>query len=92
MDENNELRGLLLNVLLQLAIKSHKVPKCLHVTGISKVSPFPVAAGGFGDVWRGEWENRDVALKTVRYLQTQSQSDKTIHGVRIIDFHGKCFR
>ncbi|KLO13355.1 hypothetical protein SCHPADRAFT_370815 [Schizopora paradoxa] len=80
VDVSKKLRGNLLSTLLKLAIKSHKVPVCLHVSGISNVSQFPVAVGGFGDVWRGEWEDRDVALKTVRHFQIQSQSDKTIHG------------
>lgn len=87
MDKVNEVdehRSYLLETLLQLAINSGIVPKCLHVRGVNNVAQFPIASGGFGDVWRGEWEDRTVALKTVRAAILVSQNDDTIHRVRLV--------
>ncbi|KLO15208.1 kinase-like protein [Schizopora paradoxa] len=79
VNEVDEHRRSLLDTLLQLAINSGIVPKCLHVRGVNNVGQFPIASGGFGDVWRGEWEDRTVALKTVRAAILVSQNDDTIH-------------
>ncbi len=82
VNDVDEHRSHLLDTLLQLAVSSGVVPKCLHVRGVSNVAQFPFASGGFGDVWRGEWEDRRVALKTVRAAILISQNDETIHRVR----------
>lgn len=81
MNEDVEHRKDLLDVLLKLAIKSEEVPKCLLVSGITNVSQFPIASGGFGDIRSGQMGNRKVALKTLRYFP-EGERYGTLHKVR----------
>ena len=66
-------RGSFLDLLLQLAIKSCVVPKCLEVHGIANLSKFPIESGGFGDIWRAMLGDRSVALKTLRPMPDQER-------------------
>ena len=71
-------RGSFLDLLLQLAIKSCVVPKCLEVHGIAGLGKYPVESGGFGDIWKAMLGDRSVALKTLRPMPDQER----IHRVR----------
>lgn len=69
-----------MDALLKLAIKSEEIPKCLLVSGVTNVSHFPVASGGFGDIRTGELDDRKVALKTLRSFP-ERESYGTFHKV-----------
>ena len=44
------------------------VPECLVLNGI-KVYGDPVAAGGFGDVYKGKYRKQEIALKVLKVYQ-----------------------
>lgn len=55
-------------ILFALAKLRGIVPSSLFVTGIYKTGKYPVAGGGFADVWKGKilGYSIDVALKILR--------------------------
>ncbi|KAF9218428.1 kinase-like protein [Gyrodon lividus] len=44
---------------------------------VSKIGEHPVGGGGYGDVWKGVWGNRWVAIKVVR-TYVESDGDEAI--------------
>ena len=50
MSADDSLRGDFFGVLMQLAVKSSIIPKCLEVDGIQEIAVFPITSGGFGEV------------------------------------------
>ena len=81
MSADDSLRGAFFDVLIQLAVKSSIVPKCLEVDGIQEIATFPITSGGFGDVWKAKWRSRAVALKTVRIAILLEHGKETVHRV-----------
>lgn len=51
--------------LVTLAKRAGLYPQCLHLTGVD-MNNIPVAAGTFGDVYKGNLETRAIAVKVVR--------------------------
>ncbi|KAF9260340.1 hypothetical protein L218DRAFT_872693 [Marasmius fiardii PR-910] len=49
----SELRSSILNTMLRLSKNSGLHPRCLAIQNVRKLGDYPVAAGGFGDVWKG---------------------------------------
>ena len=59
------------NALLHLARKSELYPQILVRQDITFGEKYPVAAGQFGDVWKGLFNGREVAVKVLKlYLTT----------------------
>ncbi|KAF9256483.1 kinase-like protein, partial [Marasmius fiardii PR-910] len=66
----------ILTVMLRLSKKSGLYPQCLSVRNVKKLGKYPVAHGGFGDVWKGiiGESNEPVCVKTVKiYLQSDKE-------------------
>ncbi|KAL0057013.1 Paired amphipathic helix protein Sin3a [Marasmius tenuissimus] len=53
-----QTRSSVFNVMLRLSKKSGMYPKCLTLKNIEKLGEYPVAGGGFGDVWKGKVANQ----------------------------------
>ncbi len=66
MPVDDEYRGAFLDTLLQLAIVTSVIPRCLDLTGITDRVDEPITTGGFGDVYKARWKDRTVALKRLR--------------------------
>ncbi|KAK1231735.1 hypothetical protein PQX77_005144 [Marasmius sp. AFHP31] len=70
---SSELRPAIFTVMLRLSKTSGLHPTCLSINNVKKVGEYPVAAGGFGDVWKGTIGDSDrlVCLKVVKvYLNS----------------------
>lgn len=65
------LKHTLLVTLLRLSKKSGLYPQCFTIKDV-KCGPFPVAAGHFGEVWKGKLKDVVVCLKILKVYQ-QSQ-------------------
>ncbi|KAJ8083302.1 hypothetical protein PM082_009174 [Marasmius tenuissimus] len=70
---SSELRPAIFTVMLRLSKTSGLYPTCLSIHNVKKVGDYPVAAGGFGDVWKGTIGNSKklVCLEVVKvYLNS----------------------
>ncbi|KAK1231739.1 hypothetical protein PQX77_005148, partial [Marasmius sp. AFHP31] len=68
-----ELRPAICTVMLRLSKTSGLHPTCLSIQNVTKIGDYPVAAGGFGDVWKGTIGDSGeiVCLKVVKvYLKS----------------------
>ncbi|THH29078.1 hypothetical protein EUX98_g5114 [Antrodiella citrinella] len=61
-----------LRLLLQSATQFNSLPDSYYLHGVVLVSKKVVGSGAFGDVYRGKWGEKDVALKVLRVLDFQS--------------------
>jgi predicted unusual protein kinase regulating ubiquinone biosynthesis (AarF/ABC1/UbiB family) len=52
--------------LSRLCGNSGILPTSHIITGVETGSDHPVAHGGFGEVWKGRYKNRIVAIKVMR--------------------------
>ncbi|KAK1230419.1 Protein kinase of the Mitotic Exit Network [Marasmius sp. AFHP31] len=74
-DISRQTRSTIFKVMLRLSKKSGMYPKCLKINNIERLGSYPVAGGGFGDVWKGKIANEIVGLKVVKvYLVSDVQS------------------
>jgi len=55
-----------LNAMLRLSSKSGMYPKTLVQNSVTVEGSNPLAAGQFGDVWKGMFQGRQVAIKSLR--------------------------
>ncbi|KAJ7489056.1 kinase-like domain-containing protein [Mycena latifolia] len=65
---NSLSRPVLSNALIRLSRASGLHPKCFTLSGLEKTGR-QVAAGGFGDVWKGLVERQTVAVKVSRLFR-----------------------
>ncbi|KAJ8081975.1 hypothetical protein PM082_007821 [Marasmius tenuissimus] len=71
------IRASVISAMIRLSKKSGLHPQCLTLQNVRKVGDFPVAAGGFGDVWKGVIGDSAelVCLKVLKiYLQSDLES------------------
>ncbi|KAJ7235046.1 kinase-like domain-containing protein [Mycena rebaudengoi] len=61
-------RPLLFKALIRLSRASGLHPRCFPLTGLQKVGK-QVAAGGFGDIWKGLVRGQHVSVKVMRLFQ-----------------------
>ncbi|KAJ7939112.1 kinase-like domain-containing protein [Mycena leptocephala] len=61
-------RRLLSKALMRLSRESGLHPTCFALSGLEKVGQ-QVAAGGYGDVWKGLVQGQDVSVKVVRLFR-----------------------
>ncbi|KAG7095933.1 hypothetical protein E1B28_006617 [Marasmius oreades] len=68
---SSELRSSIFTIMLRLSKNSGLHPKCLMIQNVQKMGDYPIAAGGFGDVWKGVIGNstEPVCLKIVKIYQ-----------------------
>jgi predicted unusual protein kinase regulating ubiquinone biosynthesis (AarF/ABC1/UbiB family) len=65
---HHDLKSPFTNALLKLSGKSGLYPECLTLNGVQRLGN-PVAAGTFGDVWKGIIRGESVAVKVLRIYQ-----------------------
>ncbi|KAJ8083227.1 Rho guanine nucleotide exchange factor [Marasmius tenuissimus] len=68
-----ELRSPIFTAMLRLSKNSGLYPTCLSIQNVKKMGDYPIAAGGFGDVWKGTIGDSSelVCLKVVKvYLKS----------------------
>ncbi|KAJ7267307.1 kinase-like domain-containing protein, partial [Mycena rebaudengoi] len=61
-------RPSLFKALIRLSRASGLHPRCFPLTGVQKVGQ-QVAAGGFGDIWRGSVHGQHVSVKVMRIFR-----------------------
>ncbi|KAJ7088699.1 hypothetical protein C8R44DRAFT_443990 [Mycena epipterygia] len=67
-DNLSGIRSFLFKALLRLSRTSGLHPRCLALPGLQKVGK-QVAAGGFGDIWKGLVREQIVSVKIMRLFQ-----------------------
>lgn len=55
--------------LVRLSTVSGLYPECLVLKGLQKVGQDPIAAGQFGEVWKGIIRGQDVAIKVLKVYE-----------------------
>ena len=74
-------RDVIVPALLRLSAESGIYPKCLQFSHQVPMSTQPVAAGSFGEVYRGSVADRAVAVKVFRlYEKTNLQKFMKVRG------------
>ncbi|KAJ7113567.1 kinase-like domain-containing protein [Mycena epipterygia] len=67
-DISSVIRPFLFKTLLRLSRVSGLHPKCFTLTGLQKLGE-QVAAGGFGDIWKGAFCGQNVSVKVMRLFE-----------------------
>ncbi|KAG6843568.1 hypothetical protein H0H87_003086 [Tephrocybe sp. NHM501043] len=58
----------------RLSVKSGLYPACHELKDVTPIGDYPVAAGGFADIYKGHFQERVVCLKVIRlYEKSQIQ-------------------
>ncbi|KAF7343343.1 Protein kinase domain-containing protein [Mycena venus] len=68
LDTFTIVKPLLLKALLRLSRNSGLHPRCFALSELQKVG-YQVAAGGFGDIWKGQVSGQTVSVKIMRIFQ-----------------------
>ncbi|KAJ7828964.1 hypothetical protein B0H13DRAFT_2213778, partial [Mycena leptocephala] len=68
LDLFSVVKPVICKALLRLCRASGLHPRCFALTGLQKVGQ-QVAAGGFGDIWKGLVRGRSVCVKIMRLFQ-----------------------
>ncbi|KAJ7234900.1 kinase-like domain-containing protein, partial [Mycena haematopus] len=66
---DGRVRPMILKALLKLSTKSGKHPRCFALSDRLQLADTPVAAGSFGDVWKGRIHDETVSAKIMRVYQ-----------------------
>ncbi|THU85506.1 hypothetical protein K435DRAFT_387949 [Dendrothele bispora CBS 962.96] len=61
-----KLRSKILHAIIRLSDRAGLYPNCLALDNVTKVGDHPVAAGGFGEIWKGLIEGQMACLKVVK--------------------------
>ncbi|PBK66458.1 kinase-like protein, partial [Armillaria solidipes] len=72
----------LLDTSLKLTRIHDCVPRCLMLKGFKKTGDYPFALGQFGELWRGQVEGMEVAVKQARVFASDDNIDKVLRQVR----------
>lgn len=56
-------------MLVELSRSSRRHLRCLTVPSLDRVGQYPIAAGSFGDVWKGNARGQSVSIKVVKVYQ-----------------------
>ncbi|KAL0565486.1 Rho guanine nucleotide exchange factor, partial [Marasmius crinis-equi] len=67
-DTSPEMRPSIFSAMLHLAKNSGLHPKCLAIQNVKKLGEYPIDAGGFGEVWKGNVgdSSQPVCLKIMK--------------------------
>ncbi|KAK7037376.1 Rho guanine nucleotide exchange factor [Paramarasmius palmivorus] len=72
---SKRLRVSICKTMIRLSRRNGICPSCLTIRGVTKIGDYPVAGGGFGDIWKGRVgmaDNQLVCLKVVKvYLMSE---------------------
>ncbi|SJL06646.1 uncharacterized protein ARMOST_09988 [Armillaria ostoyae] len=72
----------LLKTSLRLTRTHNCVPRCLVLRGFKKTGDHAFALGHFGELWRGEIEGVEVAVKQARIFTSDNNIKKVLRKVR----------
>ncbi|KAK0218728.1 kinase-like domain-containing protein [Armillaria fumosa] len=75
-------KRVLLKTSLELTRIHDCVPRCLMLKGFKKTGNYPFALGRFGEVWRGQVEGMEVAVKQARIFTSEDNINKVLRQVR----------
>ncbi|KAK1219991.1 hypothetical protein PQX77_017263 [Marasmius sp. AFHP31] len=73
-DLSPKLRPTVVTAMLRLSKNSGLHPTCLLIQNVKKIGKYPIAAGGFGDVWKGTIGDSSelVCLKVVKVYMSSN--------------------
>ncbi|KAJ6551302.1 kinase-like domain-containing protein [Mycena capillaripes] len=74
LDAFSVVKPLILKALLRLSRDSGLHPRCFSLSGFQKLGK-QVAAGGFGDIWKGLVRGQDVSVKIMRMFEDSDVED-----------------
>ncbi|KAJ6551307.1 kinase-like domain-containing protein [Mycena capillaripes] len=74
LDYFSVVKPLILKTLLRLSRDSRLHPRCFALSGLQKIGK-QVAAGGFGDVWKGLVCGQNVSVKIMRIFEDSDVED-----------------
>lgn len=57
---------------------------------ISLEGDFPIASGGFGDVWKGTYREQQVAVKALRFYKNEDKRRVSRVGHYVTALYGSC--
>ncbi|KAG6916553.1 hypothetical protein DXG01_006379 [Tephrocybe rancida] len=63
-------RRSLIVAMQRLSTKSGCYPECYELKGVVQEGQHPVAAGGFADIYKGDFQGHTVCIKVIRIYQT----------------------
>ncbi|KAJ6456478.1 kinase-like domain-containing protein [Mycena sanguinolenta] len=66
---DGRVRPVILQALLKLSTKSGRHPRCFALSDRLQLADAPVAAGSFGDVWKGKIQGETVSVKIMRIYE-----------------------
>ncbi|KAK0436428.1 kinase-like domain-containing protein [Armillaria borealis] len=75
-------KRILLKTSLRLTRTHDCVPRCLVLRGFKKTGDHAFALGHFGELWRGEIEGVEVAVKQARIFTSDNNIKKVLRQVR----------
>ncbi|THU93880.1 kinase-like protein [Dendrothele bispora CBS 962.96] len=78
-DVDQKLRSNISNAMIRLSKQSGFYPRCFVLNDIEKIGDHPIAAGGFGEIWKGLLGGRLTCLKVVK-IYGDSEVDKLVKG------------
>jgi hypothetical protein len=89
VNPSHELRQKIISLLVKLAAVSQELPPSLFLEGVDLCGVRdPILMGGFADVFRGRYQEHEVAIKRLRV--TSSADKAVIYPVSGNDFHFPC--
>ncbi|KAG6915879.1 hypothetical protein DXG01_009456 [Tephrocybe rancida] len=68
-DLDSKFRNSLVVATQRLATKSGLYPARYELKDVSQIGDYPVAAGGFSDIYKGDFQGQVVCIKTMRLYQ-----------------------
>ena len=66
---------------MKLTVTHNKLPASFYLKGVRPVGSENVGAGSISDLYRGKWENMDVALKRLRVSSDDPSSTRAFERV-----------
>lgn len=70
------LRAHLRHLIMSISVSTAFLPSSLFLRGVACVDKETIGAGSFGEVFRGEYDSRPVALKKLRVFRTTDEAKK----------------
>lgn len=70
---DNQFKRHFITAQLRLCAASAVHPDCLMLSGVTVSSQWAVDGGGFGDIWKGLVQGREVAIKVLRVFNSSEK-------------------
>lgn len=72
---NSNLREECIKALRKLAVEAAVLPSNLKIEEVTLIGPYPVAQGGYSDVYQGKWKDKLVAVKRPRFFSSEDKAE-----------------